>query len=369
MMSKSISASKNAEEGATPLFVNPLRVSKSTDIKIVIVGDIHLQLRGNYKAWEEGRFLQLFRTIALESKPDVVILNGDIFDRAKITYDELALFYKAIAILTTEFDTEVYVVDGNHEEFSATTTIFDKIPECGFTRVKYGILEINSNYSLCLVGHPFLSEVFNLAKMVETKHKFLISHYRSKIKFADEEVDNERVSQTYDHTFLSDIHYPFFPKPNICYTSSPYSIHFTTNQTERGYIELIIGEDDYSFSFKKLDLPSKVKLQLSVTMPEEEIREVIKSLNPKNLYVVEFVGVYNKVLHRKFSSIKNVISVDFKDTFEEDYGNLSDEVIKELTEHDSSIDLVDTIEEFMNKNTITKKHREYGRPELRDCVT
>ncbi len=338
---------------------------------IIIVGDIHLSYRGQNKEWEKERFFSLFNTIAAEC-PDIVILNGDIFDKAKITYDELSLFYRAVSFLESK-DIIVYVIDGNHEEFSETTTIFDKMPEYCFTHLKYGVLNFSElNIDVCFAGHPYLDKIEKLAKYSKEEKKLLVSHYRSNIQFAKEEVSNDKISQLFSFTFLSDIHYPYFPKPNICYTSSPYSIHFKEEQAEYGYLKLTLNKDEFKFYFKQLDLPSKVKIKyvLPSNQPIENIlKELLSLFKKQNLYVVEVIGAYNKIIHRKLSELKNIVSIEFIEHIEENYGNLSEELVKELTTtKDSSIDLVTTIEEFMDKETITNRHKKHGRPELKDCV-
>ncbi len=343
--------------------------TSSPSLNLIIVGDIHLSYRGQNKEWEKNRFLSLFNKIS-EEKPDIVILNGDIFDKAKITYDELALFYRAVSFLEDK-EIEVYVIDGNHEEFSESTTIFDKMPEYCFTHLRYGVLKFPEfNIDICFAGHPYISFFEKLAAFSTAEKKLFVSHYRSEIQFAKEEVNNAKVSQLFSFTFLSDIHYPYFPKPNICYTSSPYSIHFKEEQAEYGFIKLTLMKDDFKFEFKKLDLPSKIKKKYLLTELEDNLKETLKAFDEKNLYVVEVVGDYNRTIHRKLSELKNVISVDFVANIDENYGNLTEELVKELaTTKDSSIDLVKTIEDFMNKETITTQHKKHGRPELKDCVS
>lgn len=255
-----------------------------TTTKISISGDIHLNLRSaneSYIDWERDRFIALFNTLASDDS-DTVVLSGDIFDKAKPTFQEIGLLYEGIELLS---DKVVYIIDGNHEELSDTTTTFDYLPQAGYTRIKADVLTFDSTY-IWLVGHPHIDLITkDLLPIMYDKKNILISHYRSDIGYAKEEVDNELVSRRFDDTILSDIHYRLTPADNIQYTSSPYGIHFTPDK-DYGYCTLEISNDGYNIEFVKLSLPSKIKITTTVA----DLPDTLQQLDPTNLYNLEISG-------------------------------------------------------------------------------
>lgn len=252
--------------------------------KITVSGDIHLNMRSNISennAWERERFLLLFTEFA-GNDSNIIILNGDIFDKAKPTFLEIGVFYEGIQKLK---DKTVYIVEGNHEELSTKSTTFDFLPEAGFSRIKADCLSFPHVY-LWLVGHPYISNIEkDLLPIMYDKKNILISHYRSDIGYAKEEVDNSIVSSRFDDAVLSDIHYRLFPADNIQYTSSPYGIHFTPDK-DYGYCTIDATKPNYKIDFIKLDLPCKVKL----TVKADTLKDTVKQLDKANRYNLEVLG-------------------------------------------------------------------------------
>ena len=286
--------------------------------KLSICGDIHLNLRSlavGHQDWERERFLALFQILA-NNDSKTILLNGDIFDKAKPTFQEIGVFYEGIDILVTA-NKEVLVSDGNHEELSATSTTFDFLPHAGFRRIKADYLAFASTY-IWIVGHPHISHISkDLLPIMYDKKNILISHYRSDIGYAEEEVDNGMVSGRFDDAVLSDIHYRLSPAHNIQYTSSPYGIHFTPDK-DYGYCTITMDDNGYEIDFVKLDLPSKVK----ITTPSKDLEDTLTQLDKANRYNIEVTGsstTEHLTEIAKHGSITkfNFSEQDMSDSFEE----------------------------------------------------
>jgi len=251
---------------------------------ISVCGDIHLNLRtaSDYD-WEVARYLSLMEVLANDDS-GVVVLSGDIFDKAHATLQEIAVFYEGLSLLV-DANKEVIIIDGNHEELDSETTTFDLLPRKGFTRIKVSYLTF-AGVEVWFVGHPHISSITSDVIMPSTdKKSILISHYRSDIGVAAEEVDNYLVSLKFDDTILSDIHYRLTPADNIRYTSSPYGIHYTPEK-DYGYCQIIINDGDYEIVDVNLKLPSKVKIQCT----EQELPTVLDSLDAQNKYKLAITG-------------------------------------------------------------------------------
>ena len=289
--------------------------------KVSIVGDIHLNMRSNsleHSEWERERFLELFTTIA-DNDSNILILNGDIFDKAKPTFQEIGVFYEALEMLP---DMDVYVLDGNHEELSDTSTTFDYLPTAGFSRLKVADLTFNG-VTLWCVGHPHIDNISKdlLPISYDTKN-ILISHYRSDIGYAKEEVDNDLVSRRFDDAVLSDIHYRLTPADNIQYTSSPYGIHFNPDK-DYGYCTILIEPSStYEIDFIKLSLPSKVK----VTCTVQELSDTLSTLDKSNKYNVEVSGASTSEALLELEKYSNITKFSFSEVVQEDTVSITDEL-------------------------------------------
>jgi len=313
----------------------------NTDADIFICGDIHINLR-KYVEFEKNRVRELGRALqaAIRSSENypMVILSGDIFDRAKPTYEEVALFYELLGYL--EDAGKVFVIAGNHEELGGSKTIFDYLPNYKFTYVKDGTITFN-NVHLYLLGHPFIDQLENPAFPYFEENNILISHYRSDIGVAPSEVDNDLVSEKFDLVILSDIHYDFQPYENIVYTSSPYSINFSEKGPIYGFIKLKIHGDTFEYERVGLDLPSKYIIREDSTYIETEdfFRFIIN--DPKSLYRVKipYTKLPNTKFYTQLSGMENVSIV------------LAEEGTEDEAEMNYS-DIVDSIQEKTNETLV-----------------
>lgn len=247
----------------------------------MFVTDIHLKLRRN-REWEIGRFLALFRLLS-NTNSDTIILGGDIFDLSKPSLEEISVFYDGIKLLT-EAKKDVYVISGNHENLSDTKTVFDYLPQIGFTYLPKKVFN-STNHSLYFYSHIHCKEIQEVKEeLVTNKTSILFSHFRSNYgTFIKGEIDVKEVSELFDLVFVGDIHHHYSPFSNVHYPSSPYSIHY---EPLRDYgIFHITLDKEVTFSHELVYLPSKVLLKVT---PEEV--EAGLSLNPEHLYKVVVTG-------------------------------------------------------------------------------
>jgi hypothetical protein len=339
------------------------------ETKIVVSGDIHINLRGDYE-FEKNRVMLLGQEILeqglefLEGTPKgnfLVILSGDIFDKAKPSFEEIGLFYEFLAVFSEIAD--VFVIAGNHEELGKNT-VFDFIPEHGYKYIKYSEIQFNDDWSFFLIGHPYIDMICGTLPL-NTKN-VLVSHYRSDIGVAPSEVDNDCVSERFDLTFLSDIHYQYRPYENIIYTSSPYSIHYTSDFEEKyGFIVINISGNELKFFNRILTFPSKILLEFEGETLEN-IYEICKiAINPDNIYKVVVHDFYDERFVSSMRDYKNV-KVVFKEPEDEDMDFT--EIVDSIQEktNDTLVDVVDKL--VRSTGEVTDKVADKGKEMLEGLV-
>ena len=310
------------------------------DTNILITGDLHINYRLS-KPFEEMRLAKLKNSLKAavnQQQNNILILSGDIFDKPKPTYEELAVFYDFLEELKEDFD--IYVIAGNHEELSKKKTLFDYIPQHNFTYIKYSHMYIN-DITLTLVGHPYLELIDIDYEMGEKK--ILISHYRSDIGFAEAEIDNNMVSEKYDMTILSDIHYDYEPYENIIYTSSPYSIHFEKTHVWHGFVKLEITENDYKVSRIATDFGYKVSKELLNTEVKDYLLAFVEE---DTFYNLKITGELDSDTVELLRSYPNVI---FSVSMDEEY-TIIEEVVDEL-ENGSNENILEVLENLLKEAT------------------
>jgi hypothetical protein len=273
--------------------------------RFIITGDIHLNL-SNHASFEVGRFNQYIDTLCATGDEDtILVLNGDIFDKAKPTPPEVRLFYSAIEKLNKHFY-HIYLVPGNHEEYSHKTTWYDYYPVVGFTLANSLSLPVNEDTCVHMVSHPNLSDILTQPTEEHTTN-ILFSHYRSAMGILTEEVDNAEVSKKYDYTILSDLHFHYRPYHNIEYTSAPYNIHYT-EEVDNGFIELTILGKDFKSTYTPVYLPNKLKL----TMSAKDYLKRVPTLSEEHFYKVTVKGSFDelKSLTAPYNVILNTVVLD-----------------------------------------------------------
>jgi DNA repair exonuclease SbcCD nuclease subunit len=295
-------------------------------------------------------------------------LNGDIFDKVKpASYEEIAAFFEFVDKISPGVD--VYVIAGNHEEIKGTTTIFDYLPEHSYRYLKTFTLEFMDSVRLHCVGHPYLETIMGGLLVDEDKYNILISHYRSDIGVAVEEVDNDYVSEHFDYAVLSDIHLKYCPKKNICYTSSPYGVHYDRPGVYYGYFTIDIPQrGNAELQWVPLDLPTKVRLDYAGRENKKDFEDWLDSVvEPQNLYKVVVPFPSSAEFMEVVGKYKNIKVVKFLEEFSEEDTDFS-EIIDELQEANNA-NLVDTIHRLVKDTSeLPEKTLDVGYQTLKSLV-
>jgi DNA repair exonuclease SbcCD nuclease subunit len=330
---------RKTEDGLTGLIpVEPIH-------KIAVVGDIHINA-SKFPEFESKRLLYINRRVNLQA-PDLIILNGDVFDKAEPSFLEIKLFYEFIE----RFSAPVIVLGGNHENISETTTTYDFLPQHSFLYIKKGLLTIGKN-RFYLVEHSKINEICKL-DLSSRFNNYLISHYRSAIKFAPAEVNNECISRKFNYVILSDIHFRYKPYINIEYTSSPTPVKFEP-EVKNGFLLLTVSEESLE-KIEFIENKSYKKVRLDVT--KENLEEVKKEIKEKSTWLFKLFAdsslTEEEILELK--SFENVYNV-FREnsTFGVDEENINS-ILKEVKESAKSNDLMAIIKSLVETDDLKQE--------------
>ena len=263
--------------------------------KVIIVSDIHLKLR-KYKAFERGRFRQLIKLLA-DSDANIIIFNGDLLDYAIPTLEEIKELHDAFESLR---DKTVYLLAGNHEAVNKDSSTYDYL---SFNNIEHldVIVKTIDGVNLHLVAWKYIHDIHKI--QTEGNNNILISHYRSAIEgLFHEEVNTSAFINNYDLILLGDIHFRYSPLPHAFYTGTPYSVQATRNVKESfGYIELELDDGSYTWKYKDILLPQKVRIDLDF--------ERLKDFKPskEHLYTLHITGTLQEL-----KTLENYDNIIFK---------------------------------------------------------
>jgi len=270
-------------------------IIKESKMVSVLVADIHIKYLKDYPLFEENRLDKLVEEIKKQS-PDQVWILGDFFDSSKPKVKELRLARKFIDSLGVP----VMYLEGNHERVNAQSYILKDLEKLlDITPLAYHF-KINST-TIAAFGHKDIKDI------VDSKNAdILLSHFRwthPLYGYGELRGDENEICRKFNSIILGDIHSNYNPRPNVTYTSSPYTINFSSTQ-DTGFITLNIYKNGYSFSHIKTHLPNKVKLKVTLN----KLSQLMATLDDINLYYIE-VEVKNKKELLLFSKVRKPANV------------------------------------------------------------
>jgi len=311
-------------------------------MKVVVFGDIHLKINEKEDFYER-RFFNLIQVIKKEV-PDILILNGDILDKANPSWYELKKFYEWIEKANNFVKNKIILISGNHEDLSKNECLYDYLPQINFEYVDKGFLRVTNDITFWFVSHHKIFEIYKLKNEFFTDINILFSHYRSAINvYMTNEIDNVFVSKTFDYAILSDIHQHYKPAVNIEYTSSPYSVVFDDRE-DFGYIVLNVENKNYKVKWKQLNLPNLVKLVIKEEKDIDKLKLVLKQ-NKKDVFKVISAIKTDALIDFIENNRERIVRYSFINI--EEIENEKKEVISEIKHNDKQIVITDIIKKHL----------------------
>lgn len=88
-------------------------------MKVFVTGDWHLgKIINNYSMIEEQTYvLQEIKEKAVENKIDMIIITGDVYDRAIPPKEAIALFDDFVSICISKLNIKIMLISGNHDSY------------------------------------------------------------------------------------------------------------------------------------------------------------------------------------------------------------------------------------------------------------
>lgn len=242
--------------------------------KVGLISDIHIRVDDLpvILSWNNNRLTELAISIQKQDLEELWII-GDLFDRAKPNLGDII----AAKHFVTKVGIPIKYLEGNHERINKD------IYTLGLLEDVLGIQVLPEGFEIEDIGVTAISH--RDIQKIETlpPSDLLLSHFRwSHDVFGDGELSKKAesiISETFQLTILGDIHYPYEPKANVKYISSPYSINFGAKK-DYGMVILEFNNGELKFTRELLDLPCKI----SSTQPLSLVNGYVESTDSKHMY-------------------------------------------------------------------------------------
>jgi len=229
-------------------------------MKILYTADLHIKLgqKNVPKEWQKSRFKKFFEEFCiLAEDADLVILGGDIFDRAP-NLEELELYFQ----LVTRLPTKTYIYDGNHEATRKGHTFFEAL--------KPVTEALNKNVTILLGAQQIeeggqkidfipYTDLYKLKtdQFSDLTSDLLCTHVRGDIPpHVTAEVDLTLFNK-WKTVLAGDLHSYSNSQRNILYPGSPLTTSFHRKEVKTGVI--LFDTDDHSHIWIELKLPQLIR--------------------------------------------------------------------------------------------------------------
>lgn len=230
---------------------------------ILFTADWHIKLgqKNVPVSWACARYKLFFDQVkTLESKCDLHIIGGDLFDRVP-SMDELTLYFDFVE--GVKIPTIIY--DGNHEATRKNKTFFSNLKRAT-QNVNKLVQVIDDTYVDVERGFTILPycELHKPNAIEEINTPVLFTHVRGEIPpHVAPEIDLERFDK-FKSVFAGDLHAHENTQRNIVYPGSPMTTSFHRNQVRTG---ALLIDDDWSWTWEQFHLPQLIRK--TVTNPDD----------------------------------------------------------------------------------------------------
>ena len=233
---------------------------------ILFTADWHIKLgqKNVPREWALDRYRKFFDQLKeIESKVDMHIVGGDLFDRLP-SMEELELYFEWVGQVTVP----TIIFDGNHEATKKNKTFFVSLQKVT-SNINPLVKVITDSYVDNKYGFGILpyAELHKKDSIESMNVECLFTHVRGEIPpHVKPEVELERFEK-FQVVFAGDLHAHSNTQRNIVYPGSPMTTSFHRNEVTTGY--LCIDESNWSWTWEQFELPQLIRK--TVTSTEEMI--------------------------------------------------------------------------------------------------
>jgi DNA repair exonuclease SbcCD nuclease subunit len=286
-------------------------------MKVLHIADTHLGYSAYHKTTEEGinqREMDVYNSFknfinyAIETKPELIIHSGDLFDSVRPNNRAITFAIKQILRLSKE-RIPFLVIAGNHEhpklrETGHIFSVFDHIEHVyPIYNAKYETTSFNINNKKialqaipqCEIKKRFDKELKKIKPDSSADYNIFVSHGAvagikvfSMNEFNELMIPIKTLCQDFDYIALG--HYHSYTKlaNNAFYSGSTERFSFTEANDKKGFIELefLNGKIKQKFIELKIrpmiDFPPIECLNLKLDEVIKKIKDSIKKIDPNN---------------------------------------------------------------------------------------
>lgn len=359
-------------------------------MKIIHTADWHLGkiIYSNYMTEDQKYILNNFINYLNQNKPDVLIIAGDLYDRAIPPSEAVNLLNKTLSKIVLEMKIPTLIISGNHDsserlEFlngilsgmdlhiegtlkkEVKKVTFDDtfgpvnfylLPYVEFQKAK-DIFEIDFENKTQALKHY----IDNL-NLNEKERNILISH---EYILGGEESESERplsiggsefvdysVFEKFDYVALGHLHRPQkFKNEKINYSGSLLKYSFSESNHKKG-MNLIEIKEKGNIDIQKISFETERDMRVIKGMFDEIMKE--ESTDDYLHIVLENENPVYDAINKLRSKFPNVLSLDFPNLKTNDDIKTSNKNIKDI----SPVELFESFYEEVKQTQIKKEEKE-----------
>lgn len=222
---------------------------------ILFTADWHIKLgqKNVPREWAYKRYALFYEQVhKLESKVDLHIIGGDLFDRLP-NMEELELYFEFVKGVKVK----TIIFDGNHEATKKNKTFFDQLRSVTEAlNPLVSIVTVTTHYSdFSILPYADLHKK-NIFDSLD-KSKPLFTHVRGEIPpHVKPEIDLDLL-EDFPVVFAGDLHSHSNTQRNIVYPGSPMTTSFHRNEVTTGY--LLIDPTSWGWTWHEFELPQLIR--------------------------------------------------------------------------------------------------------------
>jgi exonuclease SbcD len=359
-------------------------------MKIIHTADWHLGkiIYSNYMTEDQKYILNNFITYLKQNKPDVLIIAGDLYDRAVPPSEAVNLLNKTLSKIVLEMKIPTLIISGNHdssERLEFLNGILSGMDLHIEGTLKKEIKKVTFNDSFGPVNFYLLPYVeFQKARDIfeidfenktqalkyyidnmninEKERNILISH---EYIMGGEESESERplsiggsefvdysVFEIFDYVALGHLHRPQkFKNEKINYSGSLLKYSFSESNNKKG-MNLVKIKEKGNIDVQKISFETERDMRVMKGLFDEIMKE--ESTDDYLQIILENEKPVYDAINKLRSKFPNVLSLDFPNLKTNDDIKTSDKNIKDI----SPVELFESFYEEVKQSQIKKEEKE-----------
>jgi exonuclease SbcD len=370
-------------------------------MKIIHTADWHLGkiIYSNYMTEDQKYILNKFINYLQQNKPNVLIIAGDLYDRAVPPSEAVNLLNKTLSKIVLEMKIPTLIISGNHDSSERLEFLngilsgmnlhiegtlkkevkkvtfsdnygpvnFYLLPYVEFQKAK-DIFEINFENKTQALKHYIDNLDLN-----EKERNILISH---EYIMGGEESESERplsiggsefvdysVFEIFDYVALGHLHRPQkFKNEKINYSGSLLKYSFSESNHKKG-MNLVEIKEKGNIDIQKIPFETERDMKVMKGMFDEIMKK--ESTDDYLHIVLENEKPVYDAINKLRSKFPNVLSLDFPNLKTNDDIKTSDKNIKDI----SPVELFESFYEEVKQTQIKKEEKEIVENIFNDILT